>query len=33
MGFQFFTQTKTITSNWKFDDEVSRLSMSMPVLK
>jgi len=30
-GVQFYTQTKTITSNWKFEDV--KLSTAMPVLK
>lgn len=28
----FFTQTKTITSNWKYTAETTRLSTSMPTL-
>jgi malonate-semialdehyde dehydrogenase (acetylating)/methylmalonate-semialdehyde dehydrogenase len=32
-GVRFFTQIKTVTSNWKFDEsESSRLSTSMPLL-
>jgi len=33
-GVNFFTQTKTITSSWKFDDEAaSRVRAHMPLLK
>lgn len=31
-GVRFFTQQKTITSNWKFSESASGLAMSMPVL-
>ncbi len=31
-GFHFFTQTKTITSNWRYNEEAVKLSMSMPTL-
>lgn len=31
-AISFFTQTKTITSNWKFSGEAAKLSMSMPTL-
>lgn len=31
-AINFFTQTKTITSSWKYTPEVSKLSMSMPTL-
>jgi malonate-semialdehyde dehydrogenase (acetylating)/methylmalonate-semialdehyde dehydrogenase len=32
-GVQFFTQTKTITSNWRYNQASQGLSMSMPLLK
>ncbi len=31
-GIQFYTQVKTITSNWKFDEHSSKLTTAMPVL-
>lgn len=31
-AINFFTQTKTITSNWKYTGESTKLSMSMPTL-
>ena len=31
-GVYFFTQTKTVTTNWKYDENVAALSMSMPLL-
>jgi malonate-semialdehyde dehydrogenase (acetylating)/methylmalonate-semialdehyde dehydrogenase len=31
-GISFYTQVKTITSNWKFDGQSSRLSTVMPTL-
>lgn len=30
-GVKFFTQIKTITSNWKYDDTVQKLSTAFPV--
>lgn len=32
-GVKFFTQLKTVTSNWRAPAEKSHLSMSMPILK
>lgn len=32
-GVEFYTSTKTITSNWKYDEEDTVLSTSMPVMK
>jgi len=35
-GVEFFTQTKTITSNWRFEDSVlasGKISTAMPILK
>jgi malonate-semialdehyde dehydrogenase (acetylating) / methylmalonate-semialdehyde dehydrogenase len=31
-GVQFYTQIKTITSNWDYKPEASKMSMSMPTL-
>jgi len=31
-GAHFFTQTKTITSNWNYEQTAAKLSMSMPTL-
>jgi malonate-semialdehyde dehydrogenase (acetylating)/methylmalonate-semialdehyde dehydrogenase len=31
-GIQFYTQVKTITSNWRFDGQSTRLSTAMPTL-
>jgi malonate-semialdehyde dehydrogenase (acetylating) / methylmalonate-semialdehyde dehydrogenase len=31
-GVQFYTSIKTITSNWKYDESVTKLSTAMPVL-
>eukprot|EP00753_Platysulcus_tardus_P001311 PLAT11261.1.p2 GENE.PLAT11261.1~~PLAT11261.1.p2 ORF type:complete len:524 (+),score=271.13 PLAT11261.1:84-1655(+) len=31
-GVQFYTQIKTITSSWKWDEEVSKLTTAMPQL-
>jgi malonate-semialdehyde dehydrogenase (acetylating)/methylmalonate-semialdehyde dehydrogenase len=33
MGLQFYTQTKTVTSNWKSDAHTEALSTSMPTMK
>ena len=30
-GIKFFTQIKTITSNWRYDDSVAKLSTAFPV--
>lgn len=32
-GVQFFTQTKTITSNWNYEQSASKISTAMPVLR
>eukprot|EP00456_Euglypha_rotunda_P022130 TRINITY_DN18782_c0_g1_i1.p1 TRINITY_DN18782_c0_g1~~TRINITY_DN18782_c0_g1_i1.p1 ORF type:complete len:124 (-),score=12.82 TRINITY_DN18782_c0_g1_i1:299-670(-) len=32
-GVHFYTQVKTITSNWRFDSQTEKLSTSMPLLK
>lgn len=31
-GVQFFTQTKTVTSNWRYNEESVKLTTSMPML-
>jgi malonate-semialdehyde dehydrogenase (acetylating)/methylmalonate-semialdehyde dehydrogenase len=32
-GVYFYTQVKTVTSNWRFDETTAKLSTSMPLLK
>jgi len=32
-GVAFYTQVKTITTNWKFDQETAKLSTTMPIHK
>jgi malonate-semialdehyde dehydrogenase (acetylating) / methylmalonate-semialdehyde dehydrogenase len=31
-AFYFFTQTKTITSNWRYTPDTSKLTTAMPTL-
>jgi len=32
-GIQFFTQIKTITTNWRHEETGGAISTSMPILK